>query len=88
MKNTFNEQNQMAKLFAVWYEWLSGARFLFNCYRHWSTLVLSYNNGTADFLYIKEGVSQQGDFLSLLFGHSIGILPLIRLHKVDFSAVE
>ena len=38
--NAFNEENRTAMLWAVRQEWPSGAQFTFNCYRHWSTLVV------------------------------------------------
>ena len=85
-KNAFNEQNRTAMLWAVRHEWPSGARFVFNCYRHWSTLILRSGNGTANFLHSKEGVSQ-GDPLSM-FAYGLGILPLIRQLKADFPEVE
>jgi hypothetical protein len=86
-KNAFNEQNRTAMLWTVRHEWPSGARFAFNCYRHWSALVLRDNrNGTADFLFSKEGVSQ-GDPLSM-FAYGIGMLPLIRRLKAEFPTVE
>ena len=31
-RNAFNEENQTAMLWAVRYEWPSGARFTYNCY--------------------------------------------------------
>jgi hypothetical protein len=48
--------------------------------------MLRSNNGTGTFLYSKEGVTQ-GYPLSM-FAYGIGILPLIRLLKVEFPAVE
>ena len=39
-RNAFNEENWTAILWAVRYEWPSGARFTYNCYRHWATLVV------------------------------------------------
>jgi hypothetical protein len=85
-KNAFNEQNRTGMLWTVRHKWLSGARFVFNCYKHWATLVIRKNNGTGAFLYSKEGVTQ-GDPLSM-FAYGIGILPLIRLLKTEFPAVE
>jgi hypothetical protein len=40
VRNAFNELNRTAMLWAVRHEWPSGARFMHNCYRHWSMLVL------------------------------------------------
>jgi hypothetical protein len=86
-KNAFNKQNRTGMLWAVRHEWPSGARFVFNWYTHWATtLVIRNNNGTGAFLYSKEGVTQ-GDPLSM-YGYGIGIVPLIRILKADFPAVE
>ena len=44
-------------MWAVRHEWPSGARFEFNFYHHWATLVIRSDNGTGHFLYSKEGVT-------------------------------
>ncbi len=85
-KNAFNEQNRTGMLWTVRHEWPLGTRFVFNCYKRWATLVLCRNNGTGTFLCRKEGVTK-GDPLSM-FAYGIGILPLIRLLKTKFPAVE
>jgi hypothetical protein len=85
-KNAFNEQNRTGMIWTVRHEWPSGTRFVFNCYKHWATLVLQSNNVTGAFLYSKEGVIQ-GDPLSM-FAYGIGILQLIHVLKADFPAVE
>ena len=84
--NAFNEQNRIEMLWAVRHEWPSGARFVFNCYKHWAVLVLRGNDGHAVFIFSKEGVTQ-GDPLSM-FAYGIGILPLIRQLKAEFPQVE
>ena len=64
-------------LWAVRHEWPSGAQFTFNCYRHWSTLVVrDTGDGSGHFLHSKEGVTQ-GDPLAMI-AYGIGIPPLIR----------
>ena len=60
---------------AFQFEWHSGTRFTFNCYQHWSTLVIR-NTGGGQFPQTKEGVTQ-GEPLAMIL-YSIGILPLIR----------
>jgi hypothetical protein len=55
-RNAFNEMNRTVMLWTVRHEWPSGARFTFNCYKHWGTLVIRNNNGT--FICSKEGVTQ------------------------------
>ena len=45
-------------LWTVRHKWPSGARFSFNCYRHWATLVIRAGYGTGNFLYSKEVVTQ------------------------------
>ena len=57
-RNGFNEENQTAMLWEVRHKWISGVRFLFNCYYHWATLVIRAGNGTDHFLYSKEVVTQ------------------------------
>ena len=39
-RNTFNEENHKAMLWEVRHEWTRGARFAFNCYHHWATIVI------------------------------------------------
>jgi hypothetical protein len=85
-KNAFNEQNRTGMLWTVRHDWPSGARFVFNCYKDWATLALRSNNGTAAFLSSKEGVTQE-DPLSM-FAYGIGVLPLIRLLKAQFTRVK
>jgi hypothetical protein len=66
---------------AIWSE-----VFRFNCYKHWSILVIQGNNGTGVFLFSKEGVTQ-GDPISMV-PYGIGILPLIRILKQVFPEAE
>ena len=76
-RNSFNEENRTAMLWAVRHEWPGGAQFTFNCYRHWATLVVRDTaDGSGHFLHSKEGVTQ-GDPLSMI-AYVIGVLPLIR----------
>ena len=44
-RNTFNEENRTAMLWAVRHKCPSGAQFTFNCYRHWYTLVVQDTGG-------------------------------------------
>ena len=63
-------------LWAVRHDWPSGTQFTFNCYRHWSTLVVrDIRDESGYFLHSKEGVTQ-GDPLAMI-AYGIGILPLI-----------
>ena len=63
-------------LWVVRHEWLSGACFEFNCYRHYATLVTRAGDGTGNFLYSKEGVNL-GDSL-VMVTYWLGIPPLTR----------
>ena len=75
--NTFNEENRTAMLWAVRHEWPSGTQFTFNCYRHWSMLVVrDIGDGPGHFLHSKEGVTQEDPLAMIAYG--IGVLPLIR----------
>jgi hypothetical protein len=84
--NAFNEKNWIEMLWAVRHVWLSGAQFVFNCYKHWAVFELRGNTGQVIFIFSKEGVTQ-GDPLSM-FAYRIGIMPLIRQLKAEFPQVE
>jgi len=85
-RNAFNELNCTAMLWTVHHEWPSSARFTFNSYRHWTSLVIRCNDGTGVFLHGQEGVTQ-GDPLSM-FAYGVGVLPLIRQLKAAFPRVK
>ena len=73
--NAFNAGNRTAILWTVRHRWPSGARFSFNCYRHWSQLMIRSDDGYAGhWLTSQEGVTQ-GDPLSMIL-YGIGMLPL------------
>ena len=74
--NVFNEINRIVMLWTVHHLWLSIARFLFNCYHHWSSLVFWNMNGTDSFVRSIEGVTQ-GDPMPMIT-YDIVILPLIK----------
>ena len=65
--------------------WPSRSRFVFNCYRHWSSLVLQNGNGTASFLHSIEGMTQGGPFAMIVY--EIGILTFIKNIKQDIPDV-
>ena len=61
---------------AVRHEWPSGVQFMFNCYRHWSTLVVQEKGDrSGHLLHSKKGVTQ-GDPLAMI-AYGIWVLPLI-----------
>ena len=64
-RNAFNKENRTAMLWVVRHEWPSGARFAFNCYRHWATLLITAGNAMGHLLHSKEGVTQ-GDTLTMV----------------------
>ena len=86
-RNAFNEENRKAMLWAVQFDWRSGTRFGFNCYRHWDMLVIRAGDGTGQLLFIREGVTQ-GDPLSMV-AYGLKTLPLIReLRKAHPSVTQ
>ena len=40
--NGFNDLSRLSKLWTVQHRWPAGARFTFNCYRHWAQLILRH----------------------------------------------
>ena len=78
--NAFNAGNRTAILWTVRHLWPAGARFAFNCYRHWSHLMIRRDDGYDGYwLTSEEGVTQ-GDPLSMVL-YGIGMLPLTRKLK-------
>ena len=65
--------------------WPSGAHFFFNCYRHWSSLVLQNENVTASFMHSKGDVTQR-DPLKMI-QYRIEILLLIKKLKWEIPDV-
>ena len=63
-------------LWAVRHEWTSDVWFIFNCYRHWYTIVIRAGDRTGHFLHSKEGVTQ-GDPLDMI-AYGLGISPFIQ----------
>jgi hypothetical protein len=59
-----------------------GDRFMFNSYKHWSTLVIRNNDDSGEFLLSQQGVTQ-GDPL-VMIGYVIGMLPLARQLRAEF----
>jgi hypothetical protein len=44
-------------LWMLWHERPAGARFTFDCYRHWPTLVIHGKEDYIALIYSKEGVT-------------------------------
>ena len=83
--NAFNEENFTVMLQAVKHEWSSDARFAFNCYRHWATLMIRVGDKTGHFLHSKEGVTH-GYTLSII-PYGLGIIYLIQDLRIAYPRV-
>ena len=59
--------------------------FFFNCYHHWSSLVLRNGNGTSSFLHIREDVTQGEPLVMIMY--VISILPLFNNLKREIPDV-
>ena len=55
--NGFNELSRLAMLWAVRHRWPAGARFAFNCYKHWAQLLLSHPGEPPVTILSIEGVT-------------------------------
>ena len=85
IQNVFNEENWKSMLWAVRNDWPSVVQFTFNCYRHWATLVVRDLEGSDNFLYSTEGVTQ-GDPLAMI-DYGVGLLLLIREFRYVYPCV-
>ena len=57
----------------MWHRWPAGARFAFNCYRHWAQLLLHEPGEPPVKILSREGVTQ-GDSLSIVL-YGITLVP-------------
>ena len=55
--NGLNEMSRLAMLWTVRHHWLTGARFSFNCYRHWKKLLFRQPGVEPVILLRRDGVS-------------------------------
>ena len=73
-RNGFNELSRLAMLWNMWHRWTEGARFAFNCYRHWAQLLLCQPGEPPVTILSRERITQ-GDPLSMLL-YRITLSPL------------
>ena len=73
-RNGFNELIRLAMLWTVQHCWPAGARFAFNCYKHWAQLLLRQPGEPPVTILSREGVTQ-GDPLSMVL-YGITLVPL------------
>ncbi|MGL4351554.1 MAG: reverse transcriptase domain-containing protein [Plesiomonas shigelloides] len=85
-KNAFNELDRTMMLYVTRYLWPKGARYVYNCYKHWSVvLFLDTTSGTATKIYSATGVVQ-GCPLSMYL-YSLTTVPLIQRLQREFSSM-
>ena len=63
-------------LWAVQFEWPSGAQITFNCYHQWDTIVVHDMGVSVHFFHIKEYINQGNPLV--VIAYTIGILPLVH----------
>ena len=73
-RNGFNQLSRLAMLWTVRYHWPVGARFSFNCYRHWEQLILRQPREPPVTILSREGVTQVDPLSMVLYG--IILVPL------------
>ena len=67
-------------MWTVQHCWMAGGRFAFNCYRHWSQLLLHHPGEPPVTILSREGITQ-GDPLSMVL-YSITLVPLTEELRV------
>ena len=72
--NGFNNMSRLEMLCNVRYHWPTGARFAFNCYRHWAQLLIRQPGETPVKILSQERVTQGDPLLMVLYG--ITLIPL------------
>ena len=78
-RNGFNELSRLVMQWTMRHRWPAGARFAFNCYKHWAQLLLRQPGELPVTILSREGVTQ-GDPLSMVL-YGITLIPLQRSFK-------
>ena len=65
--NGFNKLSRLEMLWTVRHHWPSGARFAFNCYRHWAQLLIRQLRELPVTILIREGVIEEDPLLMVLY---------------------
>ena len=85
--NGFNELSRLAMLWTVRHRWPAGARFAFNCYRHWAQLFLRQPGEPLVTILSREVVAQ-GDPISMVL-YGIALVPLAEeLRAADLGLLS
>ena len=75
-RNGLNELSRLAIMWTVQHRWPVGARFAFNCYRHWAQILLLQLGGVPVTILSREGVTQGDPLKMVLYG--ITLVPLAQ----------
>ncbi len=75
-RNGFNKLSRYAMLWTTRHDWPKGARFSFNCYRHYARCLARSPGGEPSILLSREGVTQGCPQSGILYG--LGLLPLVE----------
>ena len=84
-KNAFNKISSIGMLWRIRHLWPSGAHFVLNFYRNWSSIYLQNGDRTANTIHSREG-GMQGDPLDMV-NCGIRALPLIKWPKLAYPDV-
>jgi hypothetical protein len=85
-RNGFNKLSRYAMLWTARHRWPKGARFAFNCYRHYVRCLVRCPGGEPSILLSREGVTQGCPQSEILYG--LGLLPLAEYLRRDFDAKQ
>ncbi len=85
-RNDFNELSHYAMLWTARHRWPKGARFAFNCNRHYARCLVRSPGGKPSILLSREGVTQGCPQSGILYG--LGLLPLAEFLQRDSDAEQ
>jgi hypothetical protein len=85
-RNGFNKLSRYAMLWPARHHWPKGARFAFNCYRHYARCLVRCPGGEPSILLSREGVTQGCPQSRIL--NELGLLPLAEFLQCDSNAKQ